>query len=242
MKVTQTMSCAAFVVAVSLGWLNHTSAQQVQQTAQQPMRTSGIGEVNVKSSRVFTLVKGTGMGHSHGMEAGLSSGHLTLGATTKAGQLVFNMNSFAADTELARKMVGLKGTTAGWMQKQVTKEMHGPKILNSVDFPTAVFDIESCQLDGIDAETGVPKYRASGNFTLRGQTNAITVPITVDQEKGWLRVTGRFTFKQSDYGIKPLSKGFGAIGVADDLTVIGDLWIEPTPDSLASIQSAKVRR
>ncbi|MEM8944995.1 MAG: YceI family protein [Planctomycetota bacterium] len=182
------------------------------------------------------------MGHSHGMEARLSRGHLVPGANRNAGQLVIDMKSFDADTPLARQVVGIKGESANWMRKQVSKEMHGSKVLNSSTFPIATFDIASCTSVGVSREAGLPSYELAGNLTLCGQTKTITIPVTVEQSNDWLHLTGRFSFKQSDFGIKPLSKGFGAIGVADELTVFGDLWIAPTAESLASMRGLKQRR
>lgn len=40
-----------------------------------------------------------------------------------------------------------------------------------------------------------------------------------------LHVRGRFAVLQTQYGIKPFSKGLGAIGVADELQIWGDLWV-----------------
>lgn len=205
---------------------------------EQPLRP---GDLETDASRVFTFVKGTGMGHDHGVEAKLTSGRLVLGARAKAGQLVFDMKSFDADTPRARKTVGLKGKTAGWMRKQVNKEIHGSKILNSTAFPSARFDIVSAIPIGTDEESGNPAYELAGNFTLRDVTRPITVRVLVEDSKGWHRINGQFSFQQSDYGIKPLSKGLGAMGVADELTVIGELWVAPTAESLASFRRLERR-
>ena len=214
--------------------------QQEQQSVRQP--TTRPGELNTDSSRIFTLVEGTGMGHSHGVEAKLSSGSLVLGATADAGRLVFDMTTFDADTPLAREVVGLKGTSANWMRKQVTKEIHGSKILHSSEFPTSTFEVASSMPIANENHPGLPAYELAGRLTLRGETKTVNFPVTVQQKNGWLNVTGRFSFRQSEFGIKPLSKGLGAIGVADELTVFGDLWIAPTPQSLASMQSQQSRR
>ena len=230
--------CVRLFLLLLLVHPNHATAQQQADQRQ----TTRPGDLNADASRVFTFVEGTGMGHSHGMEAMFSQGRLVLGANEKAGQLVIDMKSFDADTPLARNVVGLKGKSGDWTRKQVAKEMHGSKILHSSEFPTANFDIASCKPLGVAKETGLPSYQLTGTLTLRGVTNPITFPVTVKQEKGWLRVNGRFSFKQSDFGIKPLSKGFGAIGVADQLTVYGDLWIAPTAESLASMQNLLLRR
>ena len=200
------------------------------------------GTVDVASSRVFTFVKGTGVGHSHGMEAKLLKGHLHLGATRNAGQFVIDMKSFDADTPTARKAVGLKGKTAKWMRKQVRKEMLGKKILDAASFPEATLVIDSCTPKTRANEKGIATYQLAGTLTLRGVTNPISFPITAQQVDNAIRVAGNYKFKQSDFGIKPLSKGFGSIGVTDEVAVLGEIRIAPTAESLASLQSLQMRR
>ena len=39
---------------------------------------------------------------------------------------------------------------------------------------------------------------------------------------------GNFSLLQTDYGIKPFTTALGAIGVADRLTIYGDLWVANT--------------
>ena len=60
--------------------------------------TANPGDVNVQVSRVYTFVDKTGFGHPHAIEGKLVSGSLLLGAESSAGQLVFDMRSFDADT------------------------------------------------------------------------------------------------------------------------------------------------
>src|SRR5262249_61412757 len=63
-------------------------------------------EVDINNSRVFVkLGSATRLGHPHGVEGKLNSGNITLGA---GGELVFDMQSFKADTPDARKKVGLE--------------------------------------------------------------------------------------------------------------------------------------
>ena len=206
-----------------------------------PAPRSG-GTVNVEHSRVYPFIKGKGMGHSHGVEARLRQGQLMLGAAQNAGILVFDMQSFDVDTPRSRQVVGLKGKASGWSRKQVNKEMHGAKILDSNRFPAATFKITSAMRTGVDQANQLPVYTLTGNFTLRDKTRPISFPVTVTMENDWIRVRGRFAFNQSDYGIKPFSKGFGAMGVADTITVTGDLWVAPVQPSSAPVRQASAIR
>ncbi|MEM1225479.1 MAG: YceI family protein [Planctomycetota bacterium] len=209
---------------------------------QSPQTTSAPGAVNVEFSRVFPFVEGKGLGHSHGVEAKLTSSRLVLGQNENAGVLTFDMQSFDVDTPQSRVVVGLEGEASDWSRKKVNAEMHGPKILDSKTFPTAQFKVDSSLPAGIDGKTGLPMYQLIGSFTLRNQTQRITFPVTVQEERGWLRVRGRFAFQQSNYGITPFSRAFGAMGVRDTITVTGDLWVAPTPQAIASLRQATPKR
>lgn len=213
-----------------------TLAQQVNTAPARPP-----GEINVEHSRVFTRASGTGMGQSHGVEAKLLSGNLQLGATRNAGRMVFDMRSFEADTPRSRKTVGLEGSGPTWGIKKVNQVIHSDRILDSERFPKAMFSIESAVRTGVDNRTGSPAYQLTGLFTLRDRTQRISFPIAVREEKGWLHVLGNFSFKQSDYGITPFSRGFGMMGIADELKVFGDLWVAPHASSVASLRSSTLK-
>ncbi|MEM7811771.1 MAG: YceI family protein [Planctomycetota bacterium] len=199
----------------------------------------GPGEIETSASRVFVFVDGTGLGHDHGMEARFTEGRLELGAVADAGRLVIDMTSFEADTPAARSAVGLDGESAKWMRKAVTKEMRGKKILDSEAFPKAVFAIASARRVGNVFKTEEPMYELVGTLQLKDKVRAVTVRVAVAEDRGWLRLKGEFPLTQSDYGIKPLSKGFGTMGVADTLVVHGDVWLAPTAGSIASLREAR---
>ncbi len=185
-------------------------------------------DVQTEASRIYVFVDKTGLGHQHGVEAKLLTSTLALGSDHDAGRLVFDMTSFNADTPAARKYVGLTGTTDEGTRTTVNNNMRGAAILNIAKFPTATFDVASAKATGQSTSSGLPMYRLEGNFTLHGTTQPIVVMAEVEQARGWLRVRGSFNIKQTSYGITPYSKAFGAIGVADQLKIFGDLFVAPT--------------
>ncbi len=186
------------------------------------------GDVQTQVSRVYVFVDKTGFGHQHGVEANLLASRLILGAEENAGTLVFDMTSFKADTARARQYVGLSGTTDESTKKQVTDNMLGSSVLNAKRFPTASFEVTSARPTGQTGSQGLPTYELTGQFTLHGVTRPLRILANVEQARGWLHLRGAFAIKQSDYGITPFSKAFGAIGVANELKIYGDLFIAPT--------------
>jgi polyisoprenoid-binding protein YceI len=182
-------------------------------------------QISVQKSRVYIFVDKTGLGHPHGVEGRLKSGSLTLGAVEDAGELVFDMNSFDADTDAARRYVGLSGSTDASTRRQVNDNMKNTAILNVGQFPTATFAIKSATLLEKKSRAGAPQYELIGEFTLRGKTRPIKLEAEAEQKDNMMHVRGRFAILQTQYGITPFRKALGAVGVADQLIIHGDLWI-----------------
>ena len=182
-------------------------------------------QISVQKSRVDIFVDKTGLGHPHGVEGRLKRGSLTLGAVEDAGELIFDMTSFDADTDAARRYVGLSGSSDASTLRQVNDNMKNTAILNVGQFPTATFAIKSAKLLEKKSRTGAPLYELIGEFTLRGKTRSIKLEAEAEQKDNMMHVRGRFAILQTQYGMTPFRKALGAVGVADQLLIHGDLWI-----------------
>lgn len=181
--------------------------------------------IDTKKSRVYIFVDKTGLGHQHAVEGHLKSGTVRLGATENAGQLLFDMKSFDADTDAARRFLGLPGSTDPSTRQQVNANMRNTDILNVNQYPVATFDIKSAVPLEKKSRKGNPLYELSGEFTLRGRKGTIRFEAEVDQKDGVSHIQGRFNILQTQYGITPFRKALGAVGVANQLTITGDLWV-----------------
>jgi YceI-like domain len=185
------------------------------------------GQVNTEHSRVYIFVDKTGVvGHQHAIEGRLASGNLSLNGSG-SGALVFHMKSFDADTPRARKYVGLEGTTDEATRKKVNENMLGVEILNVNKFGTAKFENAKIQPKNSTSKRQLPEYVLVGDFTLHEKTRRVEILCDLEVKDGWNHVRGGFKIRQSDYGIKPFSKMLGAVGVTDELTILGDLWVVP---------------
>lgn len=200
------------------------SAQDELPAAASPMPA----EVQTEASRIFVFADKTGLGHQHAVEASLLPSTLRLGAEKDAGKLVFDMKSFDADTEKARKRLGLKGTTDQATRTAVNENMLSAAVLDVAKYPTATFEISSAKATGAVSSSGNPTYLLEGNFTLHGTTKPLAITVHAEQVRGWLHVRGGFAINQSAFGIKPYTKALGAIGVADELKIYGELFVVPT--------------
>ena len=213
---------AAFLIACAFAlvlWSTECRAEPKKAAPAKP------GDVDLDRSRVYVFVGRTGLGHEHGVEGKLKSGHIDWGAKSGSGELEFDLESFEADTADARKYVGLEGEVKDSTRQQVTKTMQGASVLNVEKFPTARFVIETVAPLKKSKADAPPEWQLDGEFTLHGETKPLRVVARAEESKGMLHVRGRFAVLQTQYGIKPYSKGLGAIGVADELQIWGDVWI-----------------
>jgi len=187
------------------------------------------GAAELGHSRVYVHVyKSTLLGHEHGVVGRLKSGHLLLDLDDNAGEFVFDMPSFVADTDEARRAVGLAGSTDADTRQQVTQNMLGPDDLDARRYPTATFRVKSAKPTGKNDRGGHPIYELAGEFTLHGVRRPIRVNATSEpQRDGKLLVRGAMSIRQTQFGITPFSKAFGAIGVADQLTIHAAFVVAP---------------
>jgi hypothetical protein len=208
----------ALILTVSL---SHSRGDAQEKSSSQKVYQTG--DVHLKQSRVYIHVGKTGFGHEHAVEGQLSSGTLKLNEAE--GELVFAMKTFTADTNAARKYIGLSGTTAAGTRSKVNANMRGRHVLNVGRFPTAKFKVKSVSPLKQKSRRGLPQYRIEGDFTLHGKTRLIRFTADAAAKDGWLHVRGGFSILQTNYGITPYSTGLGTIGVANKLTIWGDLWV-----------------
>jgi hypothetical protein len=223
---------AAMFIALICGPAAMSVAQQpapkrpaAQQRPATQQRKPRVGDVDLSKSRVFTFVGATGFGHEHAVEGRLVSGFVNLGATQDAGELVFDMRSFDADTPAARKYIGLKGETDDSTREQVNENMLGADVLDVADYPTAKFEIQSATRHEGTKAGSRPQFLLDGKFTLHGVTKHLRILAETEESRGMIHLRSRFSVLQSQFGITPFTKLLGAIGVADKLTIYGDAWI-----------------
>lgn len=185
------------------------------------------GQIDPETSRVYIFVGKKGLGHEHAIEGRIKSGTVALGEAKSAGEMVFDTSSFAADTDEARKFIGLKGTTSETTREKVTATMLGADVLHVEKFPTATFAIQSSGL--LETKGDERTYELSGEFTLHGRARPIKLRARAAQHENRIVLRGEFSILQSDYGITPYRTALGAVAVADELTIKGEIWIGARP-------------
>ena len=102
-------------------------------------------------------------------------------------------------------------------KKKIFNSMHN-EVLESAKHPKIAFKSVSVN-DVKQTGDGAYSFVVNGDLTLRGVTKRIAVPVAATITPQQLRATGKYTLKQSDYGIKPYSAAGGTVKVKDEIVV-----------------------
>ena len=149
-------------------------------------------------------------GHEHVVEARNVQGEISLDAedlAKSAVDLIVDARSLEVRAE---------GEPEGDAPK-VQQVMRGPEVLDSARFGTIHFG--STGVSGKPAGTGGYDLTVSGEITLHGVVKPLTLPVHLEVRGGSLVATGKFSLKQSDFGIEPTSAAGGLVKVADVIAI-----------------------
>ena len=103
---------------------------------------------------------------------------------------------------------------------QIQADMEA-KALEVESYPQILFVSEELSLG--DPEGGEYRGRVTGQITLRGVTNTVTIPLTLTVSEQSLRAQGEFQIKGSDFGVEQISVAGGTVKTSDDLELTFDL-------------------
>jgi polyisoprenoid-binding protein YceI len=108
-----------------------------------------------------------------------------------------------------------KGEPPGDVPK-VQEAMESDKVLAIARYPQLLF--ESASITARDRRGETFELAVTGQLTVRDVTRPITIPVHAEVSPDSVPATGRFSIKQTDYGIKPISVA-GLVTVKDALDI-----------------------
>jgi polyisoprenoid-binding protein YceI len=202
MKTTPLRHCAISLAVLLL----LTSAG-----AQSKARTYSIvaGE---SSFWVFVGKAGIFSGLAHNHEIGVKSftGRVTIPATgTSAATL--ELEADAKSLAVLDKEVSDKDRT------EIYNSMH-TAVLESARYPKITFRSASVT-DVKETGSNNVTFILNGDLTLHGVTRRIAVPVTATITPQQLKASGKYTLRQTDFGIRPYSAAGGTIKVKNEVVV-----------------------
>ena len=158
---------------------------------------------SVMTVRVYKAGVFSALGHDHDIAAPIAAGTVDLGAHK---------------VELQLNAAALKVRDAGESDKdrdKVQSTMAGPDVLDAEHHPQITF--KSTEAEPL----GNGSWRLHGELNLHGQTHAVAVEVA---EKGGHYV-GTSSFRQTEFGIKPVKIAGGAVRVKDQVRIEFDIQL-----------------
>lgn len=164
-----------------------------------PPEMPSSGPIDPERSRITVEVGTAGFfsafGHEHMVRAPIREGRIS--TEPASVELVVDARRMqVADPDVSEKD-----------RAEIQRDMHG-KVLESESFPEIRFRSTKIEHRG-------DIWNVTGELTLHGQTHPMTVTV---KQKGNGYV-GEGKFKQSEFGIKPVSAGGGTVKVKDELKI-----------------------
>ena len=160
---------------------------------------------SVMTVRVYKAGVFSALGHNHEISAPISSG---------------GVDVTARQVELRAKTSTLKVLDPGVSEKdrgEIQSTMLGADVLDAASHPEIVFRSTGAEPSG----PGV--WKVHGNLTLHGQTRTVDVDVRVDGE----HYVGTSSFKQTQFGIRPVKVAGGTIRVKDEVRIEFNIQLAP---------------
>jgi polyisoprenoid-binding protein YceI len=139
----------------------------------------------------------SGLGHEHIIEAPIAEGHVDT--------VVHTVHLRFEASQLRVADIGISDSD----RREIQATMLGPKVLDASHFPSISFD--STAVQKLDPD----HWRLTGNLTLHGVTQLVAVDVRYSG--GVYHATSGF--RQSIFGIKPVSSAGGSVRVKDELEI-----------------------
>jgi polyisoprenoid-binding protein YceI len=166
----------------------------------------------------FRIHVGTGglfgaFAHDHSIEAQKITGCASMDPTDVAHSSI-KLTFTTADI----RVIDPKESAKDRAEVQKTMET---EVLKVSEYPQVSFEST-----GIETAGG-NQLRVRGNLTIRGKTQPVIIPITFTRmNDGTFQANGKYSFKQSSFGIKPVTIGGGTVKVKDELETEFEIFLK----------------
>ena len=178
-----------------------------------PRAASNAYQVDPAKSRVTIAVGKSGafsfLGHKHEVSGPIESGSIDVDPGNLSGSRV----SLAIATS-SLKVSGADEPPED--RPKVQEAMQSDQVLGVARYPRITF--ESTGVTGGQPGTPALDVVVAGRLTIRDVTRPVSVPVHVQLGDHSLNASGRFSVRQTEFGIKPISVG-GAVAVKDRLDI-----------------------
>ena len=167
--------------------------------------TQSVATIHVGKAGAFSFLAG----HSHEVRGPIESGSVDVDADNPSQSRI----RIAID---AASLKVLPEHEPEGDAPKVQEAMDSDKVLDIARYPRVTY--ESTAVDVRQRDANRLELMVTGRLTIRDVVREVTSPVTVNLRADGLSANGRFTVKQSAFGIKPISVG-GVVAVKDELDI-----------------------
>lgn len=194
-RIGRLLSQNIFIISLSLALLTLPVATR---SGGQP--TGRAIDVDHSSLKIHVSKSGffSAFAHNHEIEAPIVSGEVQITGTPSV--------ELRVDT---RKLRVLDPEASESTRAQIQKTMEGPQVLDADRFPEIHFLSTEVEAKGTD------HWVVRGILDLHGQSHPVTADVALKDG----RYLGTGTFKQTAFGITPVTVGGGTVKVKDELKI-----------------------
>jgi len=151
----------------------------------------------------------SGLAHNHEIGVKSFSGRVTVPeAGASGGSLELDVN--------AQSLTVLDKKPSEEDKKKIYNSMHS-EVLESAKYQKINF--KSVSVSDLKKTGDGYSFTLNGDLTLHGVTKRIAVPVSATITPQQLRAIGKYTLRQSDFGIKPYSAAGGTVKVKNEVVV-----------------------
>lgn len=174
--------------------------------------------VDPQASHLRLIVRAEGpmarLGHPHVIGGDVVSGEIVLAEPFRdsALRLAIDVDELAVDQPAWRTAEGFEPDVDEASIEDTRRNMLSPDLLDAKAHPEIV--IESIAISGPPWQPDIEAL-----VTLAGATRELTVPVSLNIEKGTLTASGRLVIRQSDFDLTPYSAAGGSLRVSDDVLI-----------------------
>lgn len=188
--------------------------------------------VDPSASRIYVVTHKSGLfsflGHEHAILAPTWSAELCWDAAAGSGasaKIKVDARELVIDSDEARSLAGLGGGPSPKQRDEIQQKLLDPKRLAVDQHPELSF--ETTGVTPADQKT----WNLRGRLTIKGVTREVEFPATIEAGSN-LRMTAKFTVRQSNFDIKPESIA-GVVKVSDPVDVHIAITAAPTNEACA---------
>ena len=151
----------------------------------------------------------SGLAHNHEIGVKSFSGRVVVPeAGASGGSLELDVN--------AQSLTVLDKKPSEEDKKKIYNSMHS-EVLESAKYQKINF--KSVSVSDLKKTGDGYSFTLNGDLTLHGVTKRIAVPVSATITPQQLRAIGKYTLRQSDFGIKPYSAAGGTVKVKNEVVV-----------------------